>query len=242
MEKKVVNKKQEKIWLIAYINRTFIDIIEREIIEYGFDVEVYVPTVKVLRKTFKGQRLFEFVPMLFNYGFFKVNYKDACSAEYLNLLRNRITAIYGWVKDPAYTMLQEDQDLKLKKEGFINAKPQAAIATDKEVVRMVKQSKELSIFSAEDIGRLNVGDYIKLEGYPFDNMPAEILHINTKKKEVKVRLLMDTIVKDVLVSFDNVFYSIYKNYNEAGNHISTDELSSKYGENALDNIILNKTY
>ena len=39
------------IWCIAYINKNFIDIISKELEQYEYHmVEVYVPTVKVLKK------------------------------------------------------------------------------------------------------------------------------------------------------------------------------------------------
>lgn len=242
-EKKTIKRNHSKVWLIAYINRSFIDSVTRELIQYDYDdIEAYIPTVRVLRKTFKGQRMFEFVPLLFNYGFFKVPYQLACSAEALLELRSRITAIYGWVKDPTVTLLNDGPGLRFDNENFINAKPKAAVATDKEVARMIKASESMSIFSAEDLARFKPGQYIKLEGYPFDNMPAEIVKINPKKREVKVKLLMDAIVKEVTVSFDNVFYSIYKNYDEYENNLSSDEMNEKFGENAIDNIILDKNF
>lgn len=242
-EKKIIKRNHEKVWLIAYINRSFIDNVSKELIQYDYDdIEAYIPTVRVLRKTFKGQQLFEFVPLLFNYGFFKVPYQLACSAEHLMEMRNRITAIYAWVKDPAITLLNDDPGLTYDNLNFLNAKPKAAIATDKEVARMIKATDSMSIFSAEDLARFKPGQYIKLEGYPFDNMPAEIIKINHKKREVKVKLLMDAIVKEVTVSFDNVFYSIYKNYEESENNISSDEMNQRFGENAIDNIILDKNF
>lgn len=243
MEEKEINKKKPDVWLIAYINRSFIDIVKRELIQYDYvGVEAYIPTVKVLRKTFKGQQLFEFVPLLFNYGFFKVPYELACCTESLSEMRNRITAIYAWVKDPTDMMKYEDPGLTYGNSNFINAKPRAAIATDAEVARMVRAADMMSIHSAEDLARFKPGQYIKLEGYPFDDMPAEIITINLKKREVKVKLLIEAIVKEITVSFDNVFYSIYKNYDETDNTISSDELAEKFGENAVDNMILKQNF
>lgn len=242
-EKKTIKRNHGKVWLVAYINRSFIDKVHNELIQYDYDdIEVYIPTVKVLRKTFKGKQLFEFIPLLFNYGFFKVPYQFACSAEALMEMRNRISAIYGWVKDPAITLKDADLNLNLNNDNFPDAKPQAALASDDEVARMVKASEEVGIFSAEDLSRLKPGQYIKLEGYPFDNMPAEIIKINPKKKEVKVKLLLDTLIKEVTVSFDNVFYSIYKNYDEFENNLSSDEMNERFGENTIDNIILDKNF
>lgn len=231
----MASNKDDKIWAVAYINRKFIDTVEEEIELYDYDVEAYIPTVKVLTKKFKGKNLFEFVPLLFNYGFFKVSHNDACNPDFLMTLRHRITCIYAWVKDPA-ALVDSDPRLNISNENFDNAIPRAAIATDEEVAAMVDASDANSIFTQEDLKRIQPGEYIVLEGYPFEGMPAEIIKIDHNKKEVTVKLLIDQISKNMRVSFDNVFYSIYKNYDEQGREKSTDEIKERFGENAVGHI------
>lgn len=231
------NKKQ--VWLIAYVNRKHIEVVQSELIEYGYkEVEAYIPTIKVLRKKFKGKNCFEFIPLLFNYGFFKVPYESACNSEYLSELRQRITCIYGWVKDPIKEM-QKDRHLKASNTNLSNAIPRAAVATDKEIQEMVKTSGDMGIYTQEDLKRIGPGDYIKLEGYPFEGMPAEVVSINHKKGEVSVKLLIDSFItgKEIKVSFDNVFYTVYKDYRENGRESSSDELNERYGANTIDYII-----
>ena len=228
--------KTDKIWVIAYINREHIKIANEELERYEYNnVEAYIPTVRILKKQFKGQNVFEFVPLLFNYGFFKITYKDACNPTFLMELRERITCIYAWVKDPSSAM-SGDLNLNFGNKAEIEAIPMAAVATDKEVSLMVKASKSMSIYSESDLGRIKVGDFIKLEGYPFEGIPAEILQINRKKGDVKVKLHMDQLVREVTVSFENVFYTIYKNFNEESREASTDDLKERYGENSIDHI------
>lgn len=224
------------VWVIAYINRTHMSIVEQELTQWEYkDVEAYIPTVKVLKKQFKGKQLFEMVPLLFNYGFFKIPYNDACNPEFLMTLRHRISCIYAWVKDPI-TTLSESPRLRTDNGNFTNSIPKAATATDKEITHLVKASATNGIYTQDDLKQFKTGDYIKLEGYPFEGMPAEILKINHKRGEVKVKLMMDEIVKEVTVSFENVFYTIYKDYSEKGRETSTDELKEKYGENSIDHI------
>ena len=57
-----------------------------------------------------------------------------------------------------------------------------------------------------------------------------------------VKLNIEAIVKEVTVSFENVFYTVYKNFNEATREESSDEMAEKYGENAIDHIVLRKKY
>lgn len=224
------------VWCIAYINRDHIGIAEEELKRYKYNVTAYIPTVKILKKKFKGKYIFEFVPLLFNYGFFKINYKEATDPKFLMELRNRITCIYGWVKDPTKAIYSSPR-LSASNSDTYSGISVTALATDKEVARLIKKAKAISIYSAEDLARLQPGDYIKLKGYPFDDMPAEIISINLRKKEVKVSLLMDVMIKQITVSFENVFYTIYQGLNENSKEKSYDETSENFGPNSLDKML-----
>jgi len=228
--------KQKRIWCIAYINRDRINIAEQELNKYGYDVKAYIPTVRMLKKKFKGKDIFEFIPLLFNYGFFNVSLKDAKNPEFLMELRNRITCIIGWVKDPTKAIGKSPR-LKADNSDTATGVRATALATDAEVARLVTESQAMSIYSAEDLARLQPGDYIKLKGYPFDDMPAEIISINAKKKEVKVSLQMDVLFKNVTVSFENVFYTVYQGLNEKSREESYDELHEKYGQHSVDKML-----
>lgn len=230
-------EESKQVWVVAYINREFIANVTEELHHYGYkDIEAYIPTVKVLKKQFKGKRHFELVPLLFNYGFFKMPYEKACNPEYLLELRHRIGCIYAWVKDPSRMLSDNRPGLNTKNRNFDKAIPRAAIATDEEISEMAKTSKDLGIFTKDDLKQFKAGDYIKLEGYPFEGMPAEILKINHRKKEVTIRLMIEAVVQKMTVSFENVFYSIYRDYNEKGKEQSTDEITERYGNNAIDHI------
>lgn len=232
----------KKIWVLAYINRDFINRAEIELERYGHnDIEAYIPTVRLLKKKFKGKNVFEFVPLLFNYGFFKIPYHKAINPDFLMELRHHITCIYAWVKDPAKIHLQST-NLKSDNSNFTDAIPHIATATDKEVTRMIKASESMSIYNADDLKRFQPGDHLQLEGYPFEGMPAEIIKINHKKKEVVVKLNIEAIVREVTVSFENVFYTVYKNFSEQLREDSSDEMIEKYGPNAIDHITFNKVY
>jgi len=229
MRKKIRKKpklESKFIWAIAYINRDFLNVVEAELNRYGYDVEAYIPTVKVLKKKFKGKNVFEYEPLYFNYGFFKVSYEDACNPEFLLQLRSRISCIYGWVKDPANN-IKKNVSLRDNNKDSYKALPGSAFASDKEIANMVKTGDTLSIHSAEEVARFKKGDYIKLKGYPFDDVPCEIIEINKHRKEIKVSLLLDVFVKEVTVSFENVFYTIYQGYDESlKDDINFDDLES----------------
>jgi transcription antitermination factor NusG len=240
MAKKRIKKsdRTKYIWCIAYINRDFIENTKDELKRYDYDVEAYIPTVRVLKKKFKGKNLFEFIPMLFNYGFFKVKYEDACNPDFLMELRSRISSIYGWVKDPAKTIHKPI----IRSKDSHKALPASAFASDKEIADLVENSKDINIYSAEDINNLEIGSYIQLKGYPFENMPAEILEINKNKKEIRVSLLLDALVKEITVSFENVFYSIYQGYDDSlSKDMNLDELNSR-GNNSKDKLMFKTNF
>lgn len=243
-KKKPVKNESKLIWVIAYINRDFLSVVESELSRYGYDnVEAYIPTVRVLKKKFKGKNVFEFVPLYFNYGFFKVRYEDACNPEFLLELRSRISCIYGWVKDPSNN-IKKNVSLRDGNKDSYRALPGSAFATDAEIATMLQNTENLNVYSSEELKRFNKGDYIKLKGYPFDDVPAEIVHINHHKREIKVSLLLDAIVKEVTVSFENVFYTVYQGYDDSlSNDINFDELDSRDSNHAkVDHLMFKSTY
>lgn len=245
-KKSLSKQRKEKdvryIWLIAYINRDFLSIAESELVRYGYDIEAYIPTVRVLKKKFKGKNVFDFEPLYFNYGFFKCKYTDACNPEFLLELRSRISCIYGWVKDPANSM---KKNISLRTDNIESpiALPGTAFATDKDVALMAQNTENMGIYSADELKRFKKGDYIQLKGYPFDNVPAEIKKINFKKKEIIVELQLDAIVKEVTVSFENVFYTVYQGYDDnLMSDISFDELDARDDHSTVDKLMFKNTY
>lgn len=234
---------ENKVWITAYINREFLHRVEDELKRYGYDIEIYIPTVRVLKKKHKGKDLFEFVPMLFNYGFFRLNYEDACNQDYLMELRFRITAIYAWVKDPASNLANTTR-LKKDNTNSYYGIPAAAVAKDKEIADLIKCSETIDIYSADDLARFETGDLITLKGYPFENMPAELLSINKTKKQIRVRLLLEALVKEVTVSYENVFYTIYQGYDDSvGKGDNYDEMqASSSNRRKLDKLLFNQHF
>jgi transcription antitermination factor NusG len=242
-KKKLVKKESNLIWVIAYINRDFLNVVELELKRYGYDIEAYIPTVRVLKKQFKGKNVFEFVPLYFNYGFFRVEYEDACNPEFLLELRSRIGAIYGWVKDPLNN-IKKNASLRDNNQESYKALPGSAFATDNEVALMAKNTENLNVYSSEELKRFKKGDYIKLKGYPFDDMPAEIKKINYHKKEILVELQMDDVMtKEVTVSFENVFYTVYQGYDESlSNDVNFDELESHHKNSLKTDSLMYKSH
>ena len=247
------------IWVIAYINRDYIERVEKDLLEKGFGaLKVFIPTTRILKKQFKGKNEYEYVPLLFNYGFFQLPYKQACDADFLRKLKEKIPAIYAWVIDPLQ-LIKNKPNLKMDNTGQPipeeeevdevtklkilrhDYNPTVAIATEEEIVALLKTSETISVFSDEIVDKLDIGSFITLRGYPYEGMPAEIISISKRDKKVKVRLLLETMMAEVLVSFENIFYTVYSNYDEELKEKSLDEMALK-GNRKLDKLFAQISY
>ena len=171
----------ESVWLVAYINKDYISSLVKELTKNNqySSIEFYIPTIKILKKQFKGKDIFDEVPFLFNYGFFKVPYPYAISPELLLKLREDISCIHSWVKDPA-KVVGTKATSKLIHEG--SGVP-IATATEEEISKLVKSATINDIYSSQDIDNLKPGELITLVGYPFEGMEAEVVSIHKKKRQ-----------------------------------------------------------
>lgn len=231
----------DHIWCIAYINKSYISIVEQDLgknLDYH-GIVPYIPTVKILKKVFKGKNEFEQVPLLFNYGFFKIPRHKAENSEFLLEMRDNISCIFSWVKDliphRAIPVLDDDGEVVFYKKSI-----SCATATEQEIEAVAKSQVSLSIYDSDDLENIVKGCVITLHGYPFDNMQAEILQIHKKRKEIRVKLVFDNIDgREITVSFDNVYYTIYQGgYSENSREKSLEEIEER-GKVRLDKLMAN---
>lgn len=211
-------------WFIAYVDGEGTKYLNKELARFknrfGVKVEAYIPTVRILRKEIKNRRQFEYIPLLMNYGFFKVFGKKAPSLEVMKEMQEVVTCHRGWARDPS----KFRDKPSIRRDGKSEAP--LAMATDEEIARIIKAEHEMSVYSKEDIENVQIGSYVYLRGKPFDGMMAKVMKIDKKKKVVQVDLGTGGILNEITVDFDNVFYSVYSGERDdsVGNHISIDEL------------------
>jgi len=220
--------KRPVIWIGAYISSKHISTIQDDLKKSNVykGVTSFVPMVSVLNKRHKGKEHFEDIPFLFNYGFFSVPKYFLPNSHLLKQMQKDITAIYAWVTDRcAYT----DLDYTKNPSYFLHNPMGIGIVTTKEIIRIRKSQNSKSIYSAADVENLYEGKIVVLKGYPFDGLDAEIIKVKKKKKEVEVKLLLQTHMSRVTVSFENIFYTIYKEsfMNTEMKELSTDEMEYK---------------
>lgn len=194
-------------WSIAYVDSSAMSTLDKDLAKTGVKgIKHLIPTVKVLRKKFKGKAFFDEVPLLFNYGFFKLPTTIIHSKDALMDIKSKVPAIYSWL----YTL---DCDKKSKGE---KVSPRGMVETIKyrEIIRLRNIGLLESVYSSNDISNIGPGSYIVLKGYPFDNIPAEVISVNRSKEELKVNLLLESSIREVIVTYSNVFYTVYSEYEE----------------------------
>ena len=201
-------------WLVAYIDASHIDRVEKDLLKHPEykNIKAYIPTIKLLKKSFKGKNEFEDVPLLFNYGFFRVPRKHAIHKNFLEAMQENIACIYAWVKDPMKVINAKPKIRPDGKSVYDDSDVPVATATAEEVVELVKNSGNFSIHDGDDIKNLKPNDVIIMHGYPFDGVKARILEVDVVKETMKVEIMIfDQLNPVKIVSFDNIFYTVYHN-------------------------------
>lgn len=218
-------------WVICYIDIKKMHLLSvdlRKQAKYE-SVRSYIPEVKVLKKKLKGKNHFDKLPLLFNYGFFKVPKYFIPNPYFLEQMKKDIRCIYGWVMDPL-AKSNHQPVLEYGKYSLYNPMG-VALATDEEMAKIKVAETTQSIYTAKDIDTLYIGKQIILKKYPFEGLPAEIYSIDKHKKEVMVKLMLDTPLsgKPIRVAFENIFWSVYQTYlNPEPKEESIEDLRMRY--------------
>ncbi len=219
--------KHPAVWVVTYINIDRLHTLSRDLYKYSKykTIEAFIPKVKILKKKFKGKNHYEEVPLMFNYGLFRVPKYFIPNPYFLTEMKRDIECLYNF-------LINQSANTKasvMYYGEFLYNPMGVAIVKDEDVANLARLSKAQSIYTAKDLDTLYPGKIIILHGYPFDNIRAEIIQIDTHKKEVEVRLLLSTAMSKVRVSFDNIFYTIYQSQylDSAMKEQSLEELTRK---------------
>ena len=155
-----MSKWARHIWCIAYIESDHIGRVETDLAAFPeyTDIKAYIPTVKILKKVFKNKNEIEYVPLLFNYGFFYIPIEQACNHEVLAEMRERIACLYSWVKDPI-SVLRQKPKLKMGNDLQYYKVP-IAVAEEEEISNIIEQQKNQSKYDEADIANRKEGDII----------------------------------------------------------------------------------
>lgn len=218
------------VWVVAYINSDYLERVYSDLAKYPeySEIEAFIPTIRVLKKTFKGKQHFEDVPLLFNYGFFKIPRKYAVHASFLDSMKSHISCIFSWVKDP----------LKAMSRSYRGAHDISyATATEQEIGILLKDSFNYSAHDASEISQVKIGSIITLRGYPWEGIQAELVEILENKKQVKVKIAIFDQQREITVSFDNVFFTMYRKENHDDSLSITQSLDAMADNHKLDKVM-----
>lgn len=208
--------KSPSCWVICYVRVDRLHTLSYDLRKYEKykTVKAFIPKVRILKKKFKGKNHYEDVPLLLNYGFFKVPKYFLPNPFFLDEMKKDIEAIFSWLKNP--TIPNRKEFLLHYRPGLIYNPSKVALASLEDIRNMEKSQKDQSIYTRDDIKTLYKGKIITLHGYPFDNLDAEVLKVDIPRKEVEVKLLLGGSISSVKVSFENIFYTVYNdNYLKA---------------------------
>lgn len=219
-------KRQEYSWVIAYVNVALLNKLPSDLrkSQYYDEIIPHIPLIRILKKQFKGKEFFDEVPLLFNYGFFRIPIGLAINTDLMIKLKEDLSCVSGWVRDTA-KVHKSRKDEKTRNWVYTDSNVEFATVEPEMVEELVRKAREESIFSSDDIEKVKPGSIIFLMGYPFEGMQAKVVSIDKKAKKIKVLLGLDVDDGDfdengreVTVHFENVFYSIYsgshdENYN-----------------------------
>ena len=202
--------KEPSIWVTALVDIKFVNNLFEDLLKHPKYrlIEPYIPTIKVLKKQVKGKKFFQDVPLMLNYGFFKVPKYFVSNPQFLGSMKKDIRCIYSWLIDPLYRK-------PLPRIYVFNVlpNPMGIALVQHEAIDQIKRQESLNtIYSDKDIKTLYKGQRLTLQCYPFEGLPAEIERIDLDRKKVKVKLLLETsMIKDsnIWVAFENLFFTRY---------------------------------
>ena len=159
------------VYCIFRLDRKFYKRINSDLKSRGYkNVKAIIPTISVLKKSRKGNNEYDDVPLLFNYGFLRMKPEKAFDRYYLNKLKRDIPGILSFLKSLDYR--PKRKRLRVDNAEDFDDYSVVATVTKEEVKKYRNMSKANKIFSADDITRVAIGDYVVLRGYPFEGIPA----------------------------------------------------------------------
>lgn len=210
-----MKKKTLYVYTICRIDTKDWRNINHELVEHGYkDIKCFVPTLTMVKKTYRGQRKeVEEVPMLFNYGFIRMRSEVAYNRNFLFHLKREIPGIVSFLKS------LDSMHVKKKRRRVDNAEDwddfsKVATVTKKEFRHYMRLSRANQVFSLDEV-MVNVGDFVVMRGYPLDGMPAKVLDFNYPNKTAIVEIYPgEGSVLSMQIPLENILYSPYEHYQE----------------------------
>lgn len=201
------------VYVICRVDKDNFKGINKDLREHGYkNMRAIVPEVELLKHIKNGKKIYEYRPLLFNYGFVKMFNDDAHDRILLDKIRNRVPGIHSWVR--SLDTLHEKRlirrvDNRLDYDDF----SKVATVTKEEVERLLLICKQK--YTHSNIMDIAIGDMVTLNTYPYIGMDAVILDINMANNTARIEIFPGNVSVMILnVDLDIVLYSVYRDYDE----------------------------
>lgn len=201
-------------YCIFYLEDKYYQTLDQELKRRGYDdVTAIIPTVTVMKgSTSRGKVIYKEEPILFNYGFLKIPTVKALDRDYLRTMARKVPGIRGFLKDTITLHTRKKKRARVENIDIWDDFSLVATCSRKQVRRYLKIQKENKKFSVSDLTSIKPGDYVNLKGYPYEGVDATVLEVDHTNKKVKLLMYPQHGKLEVWLPFDNVFYSVYHNY------------------------------
>lgn len=201
------------VYAICRVDKDNFQGINKDLEEYGYkNMRAIVPEVELLKHIKNGKKVYEYRPLLFNYGFVKMFNDDAHDRILLDDIRKNIPGIHSWVR--SLDTLHEKRiirrvDNRLDFDDF----SKVATVPKSEIDRLLEIAKQK--YTHSNLMDISIGDMVTLNTYPYVGMDAVILDINMANNTARIELFPGNVSVMILdVELDIVLYSVYRNYDE----------------------------
>ena len=234
---------RKKVYCIFYLDKKYFSNIKSQLEEAGIKgVKPIIPMVNVLKKTHKGKMVYSKEPVLFNYGFMKMDIQLAHNRTFLNKLKKTIPGIDHWVKDTV-TIHPRKKKARVDNAEDFDDFSLIALCPKNDVKRFIRIAKDNKKYSLDDLVNLKVGQFVHLKGYPYEGVEATVTSVDLKNRLVGLEMVVNYGTMKLSLPFDNVLYSVYQNYDPDVLYASyLDKKEEDITQEKIDNILNKRTY
>lgn len=173
-------------------------------------ITFHIPSVRVLKRSQHNEDVFEYKPLLFNYGFIEIPLGYLRNPTTLDKIRQASQVISGWFYRKPSELAEErtQREVNNPDEGDFplpDFVPHLVKTIKKEKLALLyEEAKKLDVYDGS--GSLQAGTFVVLEKYPFNGLPAKVLR---KKSNGKIQVeLLDSGIQ-IWLDVGSILYTPY---------------------------------
>jgi len=172
----------------------------------GFpDLQFKIPQVRVLKRSVHNEDVFEFKPLLFNYGFIDIPMNFLKNPTRLAKIRDNSEVISGFF----YRKASELQEERVQREldGLPDFAPVLVKTIEQEQLDLLyEEAKRLDVYQGSE--SLSPGSFVVLQKYPFEGLAAKV---DRKKTNGRIQV---TLLDSGLTMWLDIGSILYTPYSE----------------------------